>query len=326
MTVNAQTKIPALIEQSGVLRNRSLTSKFTARRSDKRRSLSTELIYVDEIIRTAKPETFRGCDPKSLETALLDLAATGLTLAPRERQCYLVPYGGQIKLEIMYEGLTQAAYSFAGLKQLHCDVVREGDTFTVTQSSAGPEFNHSLAHLKNTDKPRAIIGAYCFALFEDGARFLEVMDLADLKKVMDAATKKNKGSLPFTYKLWPGEMFKKAALRRATKRWPRSSGMDRFTEILDKHSTPLDFGPADSSPAPEGGELTISEDQYNELDAMIREAFADENEERLSARVSHWMEGIADVFGVSEAELIPASSFEAAKERIASRIERVKNK
>lgn len=316
--------------------NRSLSSSFTQRRRDKGVLFQAERTYALEIM-NANPDVYRNCNQESVGTALLDLATTGLTLSPRLGLAYLVPYKGQVKLEISYKGMEQMCFAVGLLKDLNCDIVREGDTFLERHTADGPNFEHipqpprggiaADGSLQKAGDERLIVAAYCMARFTNGGRHFERMYAQDLRRVVEAATAKNKDkngntSLPFTYKLWLGEMLKKAVIRRAWKHWPKNQALQNVIELVDRHSTPIDFGQPTKPDDEDGGVVTISDDQVLQLQLLVQEEFADD--ENLDRRVASWMKSLAESFMVREVGDIPAPMFDQAVAKVTTRIEKVR--
>lgn len=289
--------------------NRQMSSSFTHRRRSKSIYWQIERDYAVEIFRN-QAEAFANVDLGSVKTALLDLAATGLTLSPNLGLCYLIPYQGRVKLEISYKGMEQLCYQYGGLKQLTVGLVRAGDHFLERHTGSGPDFEHAPKLAEAKDPPAPIVASYCMATFDDGARFYERIDQHDFKAILDAATKKNRGKVPFPYMLWPGEMWKKAVVRRAYKHWPKSPEMDAVTGIINNNSVPSDFGPA--APVayddPPGGALVISEHHVSVLRSILGDLFGEGHDDRINS----WLTSLAEKYGINGIDNLPEHLYETA--------------
>ena len=149
---------------------------------------------------TAKPEII-------FKTAL-QVWASGLSFNPSLKHCVLVPYGGDIKPEIMYQGLLSLASKNSNISNIYAEIVRADDLFEVERG-----INISLKHKIKPFSDSEVVGCYAFVKYADGSIDFELLNLDDIKAIKSAAK---------TQKIWSGgfkfEMWKKAALRRLLKR------------------------------------------------------------------------------------------------------------
>lgn len=168
-------------------------------------------------------------NPQSLLLALVNLAATGLTLNPVHQYACLIPRDGVIKLDIMYRGLIKIATDAGAILWARADIVHEADTFIYHGPAREPEVTAD-PFAKAADRG-AIRGSYCIAKTADGAILTEAMSMADIEAVRnssDAWVKKKKGP----WLDWPEEMMKKSVIKRARKTWPNSVGLERLDKAI----------------------------------------------------------------------------------------------
>jgi len=169
------------------------------------------------------------CAPQSLQEAITNVAAIGLTLNPAYGYAYLVPdsikAGNQwikvCQLRVSFKGLVKIAIDSGAIKFVRAEIVKQNDKFTYNGPMAAP------VHQMNPFADRGeTVGAYCIAKTADGECLTDVMSIADINKIREAA--KQDG----VWKKWPEEMAKKAIIKRASKQWPLGNGADRFNNAV----------------------------------------------------------------------------------------------
>jgi recombinational DNA repair protein RecT len=124
------------------------------------------------------------------------------------RQCYLVPYGTECRLEVSYIGYLELARRSGQFRDVDACVVNENDEFSYARNPR-PELYHK-PNLWNPGKP---IGAYVYAILHNGEPKFEAMNLAEIEKVRKCS--KNPNGAPWT--TWWGEKAKCSVLRRFLK-------------------------------------------------------------------------------------------------------------
>lgn len=167
-------------------------------------------------------------NPMSVQLAMLNVAATGLTLNPAYGLAYLVPRDKAIVLDISYKGLLRIATDTGSILWGRAEVVYAADTFTYNGPAAAP------VHQANPfAKDRGeVIGAYCIAKTIDGDILTEVMDLAELEKIRGKSDLyKNRKSGPWVE--WFVEMCRKAVIKRAQKTWPHSERTEKLLDAIE---------------------------------------------------------------------------------------------
>jgi recombination protein RecT len=163
-------------------------------------------------------------NPLSVRLAMLNVAATGLTLNPAYGYAFLVPRDGAIVLDISYKGLLKIATDTGSIVWGRADVVYEADDFEYNGPAKAP------AHRANAFQDRGeIVGAYCIAKTCDGDILCDIISREELEKIRsksDLYARKKSGP----WLEWFSEMCCKAIIKRAQKTWPRS---DRTSRLLD---------------------------------------------------------------------------------------------
>lgn len=192
------------------------------------------------------------CDPETLKDSMVHLAAMGLSLNPAAQQAALIPRWNTKKgttdctASPQFRGLMKLATDTGLVNNITAEVVFrcEEDSFDVDLGSvpylkhkpklfAGKEARRVALHDLEANR---MIGCYCIAhLRESEHPHITVMDLTEVLAVAnasDAFNPRKKGrepSGPWVY--WPGEMIKKAVIRRASKQWPLSDD-GKYRQLL----------------------------------------------------------------------------------------------
>jgi recombination protein RecT len=183
----------------------------------------------------------------SLRSAILNVAAIGISLNPATAHAYLVPRDGAICLDISYRGLVKLATDSGAIKWAKAVLVYEGDTFNWRGPAEAPvhEADVFAKDRINAQDPLANLkGGYCLAKLQDGEYMVDVMTADEILAVRDSSKAKNgpwKGA-------WAGEMAKKTLVKRASKSWPQSDGRQRLDDaiqILNSHEGLEEHGTVD---------------------------------------------------------------------------------
>lgn len=173
----------------------------------------------------------------SLKSAILNVAAIGISLNPANAHAYLVPRDGAICLDISYRGLVKLATDSGSIEWAKAVLVYEGDTFRWRGPALPPEHEADVFakdRIDASDPLKNLKGGYCLAKLTGGEYMVDVMTADEILAVRDASKAKNgpwKG-------VWAGEMAKKTLVKRASKSWPQSNGRDRIDsaiQILNDH-------------------------------------------------------------------------------------------
>lgn len=176
----------------------------------------------------------------SLRSALVNVAAIGLSLNPATKLAYLIPRNKKVCLDISYMGLVKLATDSGSITWVQAQVVRAADVFILNGPGSMP------THTYNPfDKGRGdIVGAYSVAKTKDNEYLTEVMSLDELLDIRDRteaykAYKSGKvSSCPWVSD--EAEMMKKTVIKRAYKLWPKTERLDSAIKVINEHEG-IDF-------------------------------------------------------------------------------------
>ena len=153
------------------------------------------------------------CSQSSIANSLLDMVVQGLN--PAKKQCYFIVYGKELTLQRSYMGTVAVAKRFSGVKEVHAQVVYEGDEFEyeIDPMTANIRITKHTQSLNNIDisKIRAV---YAVVIKEDGTPYVEIMTMDQVKKAWNQGA--IKGGSP-AHKNFTEEMAKKTVINRACK-------------------------------------------------------------------------------------------------------------
>lgn len=176
----------------------------------------------------------------SLRSALVNVAAIGLSLNPATKLAYLIPRDKKMCLDISYMGLVKLATDSGSILWVQAQIVRAMDSFILNGPGIMP------THTFNPfDKNRGdIVGAYVVAKTKDNEYLTEVMALDELLDIRDRteAYKAYKAGKVSTCP-WisdESEMMKKTVIKRAYKLWPKTERLDSAIKVINEHEG-IDF-------------------------------------------------------------------------------------
>lgn len=151
------------------------------------------------------------CNKQKIITGLLKGAYLGLDFANKE--CYLIPYGGDVQFQTDYKGECKFVkrYSIRPILDIDSKVVRKGDEFNeYTDEDGNLRFDFKPIPFSDAD----IVGAFAYVKYKDGGMIFETMSVAEINSV------RNNYSKARDSKMWKcsfGEACKKTVLRRLCK-------------------------------------------------------------------------------------------------------------
>lgn len=301
------SNLPAAINTA--LQDKSLASRFNGGRFDKSLKWTAERQFAMQAMEK-NPALLR-CTPASIQTAVLDVAYSGLSLAPSLGHGYLIPYKDQCQFQPGYRGLLHLAYKAGTIKSVQVNLVYDKDQeFQVWTDETG----RHIKHIENQRGARGEVShAYCIAfLTSGGPPLIEVMNRQHLDAVRAAAEKRPGGGA--VWRVWPEEMQKKAVLRRASKFWPHDDGgmMEHMLRTSDRHSF-IDFDDVAADSEPPEQELCISMDQQTQLnDVLVSNGIAPDV-------APQWLSRYAKAKGYSSITNMPARLYADAHKELDDR-------
>ena len=164
---------------------------------------------------------------ETIQNAVINVAAVGLTLNPADGYAYLVPeYNTQTKrqecqLRISFKGLIKLATDTGSIKWVKAEIVREADTFVYRGPCEKPD--HQMQPFQDRGKP---VGVYCIAKTSEDDFLVDVMDWPEVMKIKACA------KTQAVWNKWEEEMAKKAIIKRAQKQWPKTQRSQPLHEAV----------------------------------------------------------------------------------------------
>ena len=149
-------------------------------------------------------------NPDSLRAALLNVAATGLSLNPVKKQAYLIPRNKAVVLDISYMGMLHVAQMSGAIEWGQARIVRAGHMFRLTGINQAPI--HEYNPFENDDAAGAIVGAYAVVKLPSGDFLTHCLNMDALLRIRSRSEsfKSGKNSPWLTD---PEPMMKKSAVR-----------------------------------------------------------------------------------------------------------------
>lgn len=170
-------------------------------------------------------------NPTSIQNAVINLAAVGITLNPAMKNAYLVPrkVGGKMAvcLDISYMGLMHIAMDSGSIRWGQSVIVREKDNFKLTGLGERPIHEHNPFGDRGE-----IIGVYCTVKTSDGDYLTNCMSIDDVYAIRGRSESFKKGSGPWVSD--PEEMIKKTAVKQGYKYWPK---VERLATAIEYQNT-----------------------------------------------------------------------------------------
>lgn len=216
-----------------------------------------------------KPE-LQKINKAQLQMGLLKGAMLNLDYSNKE--FYLIPYGSSVQFQIDYRGMQKVAkaYSVRPIKDIHADVVRDGDQFEY-------EIKDNVAHVSFRPKPFSnadIVGVFCYIEYADGGVTVERMSTEDVQAVRNNYSKA-KNSAAWTKSF--DQMMLKTIIRRSLKKveldfenyearktWEEESDMSFITkgksvDVVDPFAEPAEVYEEAKVIEPEDKEIELPE-------------------------------------------------------------------
>lgn len=190
---------------------------------------SAQLILSETVDRNKKP-VLQSCSKASICNALLDMTIQGLS--PAKKQCYFVPYGGQLQLMKSYLGNIAATKRLKGVKDVFANVIYKGDKFEYKLNLNNGLIEITKHEQKFENIGNEILGAYAVVVREDAPNYVEVMNMEQIKKAWNQGASKGNSQ---AHKNFAEEMAKKTVINRACKRFVNTSDdSDTLIESINR--------------------------------------------------------------------------------------------
>lgn len=162
----------------------------------------------------------------SAQSAIINVAAIGVSLNPALKHAYLVPRQGKVCLDISYMGLLHLATESGSIKWGQAVIVHEKDDFKLTGLGNLPHHNYSPFGDRGE-----IVGVYCTVKTSDGDYLTECMSIDEVYSIRSRSESFKRNSGPWVTDL--GEMIKKTVVKRANKYWPKVQRLSNAIEYLN---------------------------------------------------------------------------------------------
>ncbi len=167
-------------------------------------------------------------NPVSTRSAVMNVAAIGISLNPAQKLAYLVPRKGAICLDISYMGLMHIAQQSGAIKWCQSAIVRKNDQFRREGLDKPPV--HIFNDFDTAEQRGEIIGAYVVIKTDDGDYLTHTMRIDAIFAIRDRseAWKKYKqdSSKKCPWVTDEEQMILKTVVKQAAKYWPRRERLD----------------------------------------------------------------------------------------------------
>ena len=168
-------------------------------------------------------------NPQSLQNAIPNVAAIGISLNPAAKLAYLVPRKKSVCLDISYMGLMHIAQEAGAIQWGQAVIVRAADKFQLRGLDQQPL--HEYEPFKPASDRGAIVGVYCVVKTDGGDYLTHCMQIDAVHAIRDRSEAFKSGSGP--WKTDYEEMVKKTCVKQASKYWPRRERLDQAVHHMN---------------------------------------------------------------------------------------------
>ncbi len=168
------------------------------------------------------------CSQASIANCLMDMVTKGLNM--QKKQCYPIAYGGKLQCQVSYHGWKAMAHRY-GVKTIDSECIYEGDVFQYHLENGRKILDKHEQDFMNIDTDK-IKGAYCVITLNDGSRYIEVMNINQIKTSWRKGFgyKENSG----THKDFTDMMAKKTVTARACRQIVQQYGDAIVVDSVEK--------------------------------------------------------------------------------------------
>lgn len=206
-------------------------------------------------------------NPVSVQNALRNASAIGISLNPASKHAYLVPRSGSICLDISYMGLLHLAQSTGSIEWGQAKLVYQADEYKNQGIDKAPLHQYPAFGARGD-----LVGAYCTVKTATGAYLTEEMSIEQIMKIKERSEsgKQNKGAWSTDFE----EMCRKTVVKRASKYWTK---VDRLNSAIEYLNTDGGEGISKDEVVRDVSPITIESeawltDHYNSLDQQKQQA------------------------------------------------------
>ncbi|TXH41728.1 MAG: hypothetical protein E6Q97_36970 [Desulfurellales bacterium] len=212
-----------------------------------------------QVFASAKPayegaKTIRDCSPQSIVSAVMQCSMLGLSPIPQRGECYFVPYGSDVQMQIGYQGWILLAYKSGAIASLTTACVYEGDEFTPILGSDG-RIDHKPG--PNYGDPQKVTWAYAIATLRGGGEVFSLLSKPMIERLRMKSPMQSKG----VKGAWATDYDKMAqakAIKQVLKLVPREDEW-RAADFVDESIATIDRLQDD------GGEFTYPQEGSAEV-------------------------------------------------------------
>lgn len=168
------------------------------------------------------------CSQASIANCLMDMVTKGLNM--QKKQCYPIAYGGKLQCQVSYHGWKAMAHRY-GVKTIDSECIYDGDVFQYHLENGRKILDKHEQDFMNIDTDK-IKGAYCVITLNDGSRYIEVMNINQIKTSWRKGFgyKENSG----THKDFTDMMAKKTVTARACRQIVQQYGDAIVVDSVEK--------------------------------------------------------------------------------------------
>lgn len=222
------------------------------------------------------------CIPQTIEDAVINVAAIGLSLNPVLQHGFLIPrrQGNHVIccFDPGYRGLIKLATDGGLVSLVQAAAVYEEEerlgNFKITRGTS-PTVLHNTDPLMKLEDLGDIIGAYCIAYVKHAPvphvtwmPIDDIMKAASKSEAFNPRDKSKKPSGPWTTDFQ--EMCVKTAIKRGRKQWP--GGNERLDRAIHLSNVAEAYKPPDESPIVGEAVELVDKDQANQLRVLCKRA------------------------------------------------------
>jgi len=168
-------------------------------------------------------EKLKNCSRESIASTLIDMVTMGLNAS--KKQCYFIPYSGQLQLSPSYFGKITAIKRIRGVIDVVSDIIYEGTQYELSNDEYGnDEITITNPCPLGERKLEKIVGAWCKIVLDksvwDKETYTTLMTMEQIEKSWNQGAMKGKSPAHINFR---DEMSKKSVINRCCKNFVNSA-------------------------------------------------------------------------------------------------------
>lgn len=170
-------------------------------------------------------------NPASLQNALINISSIGISLNPASKHAYLIPRKGKVCLDISYMGMAHLAMSTGSIDWCQSIIVYSNDNYK--NNGVGTKPTHDYEAFGNRGEA---IGVYCTVMTSTGAYLTDELNKEDIYRARDCSESYKtylENKKPCCWTKDEMEMWRKTAVKRASKYWPKVDRLNSAIQLLN---------------------------------------------------------------------------------------------